>query len=741
MITMNPVSFWLKALRGYSDSFATALLALALVVAPACGDDDDDDDDDNNTGGDTGGSQTTAGETTTTDTAGPTDTTETTGTGGISDDTGAGDDTDTTASSDTADTSDTGDTDDTDAPAPGSCDVVVPENCLLPFPSNFFTKADAGSPTGRLLNFSPDAFPPNSKGARAYSPDFNTYDGFSPAPQILTYIADISLTGLATQGNDGRSIEADSPTLIIDAETGEKQPHWVELDQQVLGRKDDPSVQMLYIRPSKKLAWGRRYIVALRNLKNSKGATVESSAAFTAIRDKTPTNEPGIEARRPAIDAVLNTLDGFGIARESVNLAWDFTTMSEGRATKRLIKMADEMIDLMPAAGPAYSYKLEDVDIRDPSKDSQTYMVMRGTFDVPLFLSSETRGDRLALGEDGLPTALDDKGVPRTAKVEFWVQVPQSARTTPAKLVHLGHGLLQSADQVTLGSRRGFSARNNAILFATDWWGLASDDLGFLATELLQNIDNFPAIVERIMQGIVNQIALDYVMQGAFADDPLMNPDNKPLYDKSKVYYWGHSLGGINGIPYVALSPKVERAIIGAAGFPFPLLLERSVAFKPFLAIFDTSYPKKMDQLIGLQVLGLPWTEAEPTGFVDHLIESPFDGRPQRRVFSYMTKNDDLVTNLSSESYFRTIGLKQVEPVNRTTWGLDSIAGPVEGSAFFDFDTQRNDPPVPSGNTGAGAQNGAHDYPSVDELLQKMQADFLYTGTITNLCDGICDPN
>jgi hypothetical protein len=195
---------------------------------------------------------------------------------------------------------------------------------------------------GATAEFFARRFPPNSKGSRAYSPDFNTYDGFSPAPQILTYIADISLTGLATQGNDGRSIEADSPTLIIDAETGEKQPHWVELDQQVLGRKNDPSVQMLYIRPSKKLAWGRRYIVALRNLKNSKGATVESSAAFTAIRDKTPTNEPGIEARRPAIDAVLNTLDGFGIARASVNLAWDFTTMSEGRATKRLLKMADE---------------------------------------------------------------------------------------------------------------------------------------------------------------------------------------------------------------------------------------------------------------------------------------------------------------------------------------------------------------------------------------------------------------
>ena len=51
----------------------------------------------------------------------------------------------------------------------------------------------------------------------------------------------------------------------------------------MLGRKDDPSVQMLYIRPSKKLAWGRRYIVALRKIPLSVAApSVALSYAIVA---------------------------------------------------------------------------------------------------------------------------------------------------------------------------------------------------------------------------------------------------------------------------------------------------------------------------------------------------------------------------------------------------------------------------------------------------------------------------
>ena len=39
--------------------------------------------------------------------------------------------------------------------------------CLLPFPNNFFTKADPSSETGLLVNFTPDAMPRNGTDATA----------------------------------------------------------------------------------------------------------------------------------------------------------------------------------------------------------------------------------------------------------------------------------------------------------------------------------------------------------------------------------------------------------------------------------------------------------------------------------------------------------------------------------------------------------------------------------------------
>ena len=39
------------------------------------------------------------------------------------------------------------------------CDPIDPAACLLPFPNDFFTVADATTDTGRRVNFSPLAMP------------------------------------------------------------------------------------------------------------------------------------------------------------------------------------------------------------------------------------------------------------------------------------------------------------------------------------------------------------------------------------------------------------------------------------------------------------------------------------------------------------------------------------------------------------------------------------------------------
>jgi hypothetical protein len=61
------------------------------------------------------------------------------------------------------------------------CDFTDPAVCLYPWPSDYFTKADRGTPTGRRLNLKRASMPRNEEGRPIDPRDMNRADGFSPA--------------------------------------------------------------------------------------------------------------------------------------------------------------------------------------------------------------------------------------------------------------------------------------------------------------------------------------------------------------------------------------------------------------------------------------------------------------------------------------------------------------------------------------------------------------------------------
>ena len=46
----------------------------------------------------------------------------------------------------------------------GPCDPLTPEYCQLPWPNSFFTREDAGSPTGLRVNLSAETWPKDIAG-------------------------------------------------------------------------------------------------------------------------------------------------------------------------------------------------------------------------------------------------------------------------------------------------------------------------------------------------------------------------------------------------------------------------------------------------------------------------------------------------------------------------------------------------------------------------------------------------
>lgn len=113
----------------------------------------------------------------------------------------------------------------------GSCDPIVPENCMFPYPNNFYTEADATSRTGLRLRLTPEMMPMDTAGVQFDPFMWRTLDGFSVMPNILAYFpGNISLANVPGHRDIVRSLDSDSPTILLDAETGLPQPHWAELD-------------------------------------------------------------------------------------------------------------------------------------------------------------------------------------------------------------------------------------------------------------------------------------------------------------------------------------------------------------------------------------------------------------------------------------------------------------------------------------------------------------------------------
>ena len=104
------------------------------------------------------------------------------------------------------------------------------------------------------------------------------------------------------------SFDEDQPIVLIDADTGQRQLIWTELDSNATS----PAQTDLLIHFGKNLEDGHRYIVALRGMKDANGDPIEAPKGFQLYRDGIPTGIPAIEQRR---DHMEDVFDDLGVRR------------------------------------------------------------------------------------------------------------------------------------------------------------------------------------------------------------------------------------------------------------------------------------------------------------------------------------------------------------------------------------------------------------------------------------------
>lgn len=607
-----------------------------------------------------------------------------------------------------------------------ACDPLVPSFCPLPFPSNVYTVADDATQTGRRVQLEVDAMPMDYYGGRPQADPWNRADGFTPGIAMLAHFPELvpyGLVGFPSSKDIARSMAADCPSILLDAETGERVPHFVELD----ATTDDPEQKLLIMHPAIRLRDDHRYIVGYSHLRNGVGDELAPTAGFAALRDGTASDEASIEARRPLYADIFARLADAGVARDGLQLAWDFTTASRDNQTGWMLRMRDESLAMVGDDGPEYTItSVED----DYEPDHIAYRIF-GEMTVPMYLDQPGPGAKLVFGDDGLPVI--NPAMP-TASFGFEVLIPHAAVQSPAGLIQYGHGLLGEKEQIESGHFLEFMDAYGYIMFGVDFIGMAADDeLQIGALIAAGEFHRFADVVDRQHQGMLNSLLAMRMMKGRFAADP----DYGGFIDPERAYYHGISQGGIFGATYMALTTDVERGVLGVPGMPYNLLLSRSADFDPFFEIIRASYPDTRQQTYLLALTDMLWERTEPAGYAPYVLRDMLPGTPAHEVFINDAVGDHQVTTLGAHVMARTMGMPHIDSGVREIYGLETVTAPHEGSGIVEYAFGL--PPDPVGNLPQRACEDPHGKLRKLPEFQRQLDTFLRTGVITNECtDGVC---
>jgi hypothetical protein len=614
-------------------------------------------------------------------------------------------------------------------------------HCGFPFPSDAYLldDPDGTNPSGKSVRFGATTLPKIFGGKRIDAADYYELDGWSVASSPMTYMPGATATGLADPTMLATTIEADSPTILLNADTGELVPHFVDIDVSAETEK------ALLIRPGYVLEFSTRYIVAIRDVVDDTGTPLEPTDVFRALRDSTDHDDPSVASRRQHYEDIFGILETAGIARDDLQIAWDFTTGSRDGVTEKMVAVRDAALAVVGDDGPEYVIK-EVVD--DPNPMIRHRIILTAT--VPNYLSDYTYESG-----DPVPRLLfDDSGAPMqngNMPMDVLVQIPNSIddNSPPHGVLQNGHGFFGSKNE----GRDGFLAMAadewHWIHVAVDLFGFADADEDLAAEALVGRPELLPGFVDRQIQGHVNQLLAMRMMIGRIARDGIMDGDRMLLapsqIDPSVRAYRGDSQGGIMGGVYMSISTDVTRGLLGEPANGYSWIWQRSVDSDEFTDFVKIALPDSpLDFQIMMQLIQLQWDRSESAGFVRTMHGDTLPNTPDHQVLMHDAIGDHQVPTIMAHNMARSIGVSLIrsndplQPFPRQVFGLPAVDPPVEGvSGLVEYDFAL--PREPLTNTPATAGCDPHD--RVRELTPSFdqQDVFFRTGRIEWFCDGICN--
>ena len=101
-----------------------------------------------------------------------------------------------------------------------------------------------------------------------------------------------------------KSLLSNHPTVLFNLDTGQRVPHWVELD----ARTDNDGPTILYIRTLRGLDHDTAYGIGISGLRDNYDELISPTLAFKALIDGNYTNAPDVEARSDSFQNLFNSI-------------------------------------------------------------------------------------------------------------------------------------------------------------------------------------------------------------------------------------------------------------------------------------------------------------------------------------------------------------------------------------------------------------------------------------------------
>jgi hypothetical protein len=659
------------------------------------------------------------------------------------------------------------------------CDFIAEPKegmCMLPFPDDFYTVDDPASPTGKRIHFTDAAMPQNKNGVPISASNYDLSDGFSQGQGIVVKIPGIETqeavdaNGFVPINHIGEYAEPDQKAVVINADTGERQPIWVNIDANAAQNSD----RVLEIKPAVNFDEKGHYIVALRNLTDKDGNPLQAPNAFRYYRDQIKSGESKIEGRRAHFEQIFKDLKKAGIKRSDLYLAWDFTTASNENNYKRVLSMRDKAFAELGDStmgdqvvqGDAPDFHIDTVTNYTQGQNSQIARKITGTYEVPCFLAPDCGpGNTMDLDADGLPvqhgmyTANMVCIIPRVALDE-----PDAAKTRP---MVFGHGLFGDASGVDGGPNPPL-AQHGLTICATDEIGMSSSDVAQVSIQALPDLSKFDVLTDRLAQAILNELYLARLMfhpDGLGSVPAFQNGDGTTPGDSviktDHVYYMGASQGGILGGALTAVSPDFVQSSLLVGSMNYSILLPRSVDFDVYGGILYSFYKKDLEHPLLFQLMQMLWDRSEPNGFAHVMTDNPPPNTPAHHVTLQIALGDHQVSNYASEVMARTLGMKtNPVPIDDGRWPdydalwnvprLTASDFPYHGDniIYFDGGPPRDDPahpgntigtdPAPFANIPNRVAQDPHGAPGGASVAVALTSSFLQPN---GYIDDVCSPH